>query len=968
VRTERFKGGFENYVDIRWKVAAWIFTVFTSLIIFVPSAKISANPIPVPSILMPEEYIDIEFTSIGGVIRAKVDGAYPFGNTGYGTVDMYYPVPPDSENVSVELDDEPLNWSYSQWTYPTIVGDWPMIQWIIYPAPQNFVIKTHYEHAVPALDNVYTLVYAMGTGKYLDYYSKQTTAYVTVRIGFAYENLKVYADNEPIDNYEITIKNGATILTLTRTSEQFQPLLEDLIITLDPLKSNPGGEQANSVENLLPTDDSHVTENQPNTVADSGQRYNMYVGWDEQVYLSERIYLKFDLSGIPGGSIIDSAVLKIYNKYSPSTGEPPYPSKTMIIEARSVSDDNWLESTITWNNAPPMEPTVLDSKTINRGFGDPPATPELWEWWSFDVTSYVASEFAGDKIVSIGLISQNEGTDDATVWFYSKDAFEDQPRVYLRVSYFGAPLIVSISPRKNTGNPGETLEYVVRVTNGTGAQDTFDLTVDSEWEASLPSSVGPVPDNSSANVTLTVTIPEIYGGEDEITVTATSRTDPNVSDNDSCTASSFPIYPSDDAYVIEDRPDQNTGSWGDVVVGTVIYHDNWENRRGYLKFDLGEKIPSGARIDNAYLSIFTHYGGENGYPYGDATLTVDAKRVEDDGWTENMITWNNAPPMGAFLDGQLIPPTNDQRYKFDVTSHVASDIIGGDRVISIGLVSEEQGQNKFVPFTAKESEYWEGQESYLILYYTVPTPLVSVSISPDNQDGEPGGTLTYTVTVTNNGDITDTYDLSASDTEVWGLSLSQDTVTLDSGENGSIILTVSIPGTAEMGTEDTVTVTATSQADPDVRDWDTCIARASLRVLVSISPDEGTGSPGDTVTFTVTVRNAGTATDTFSLQATDTAGWSPTVSPSTLTLNAGASGTATVTVTIPSGADVGASTTITVTASGTGYDDSTTCTAIMAEEEGLPMILIAIVVVVVIVVIIALMLLRVRRAAPTWTS
>ena len=257
MRTERFKGALKNYTGIYWKVAAGILAVFTSLIIFVPSAKVSANPIPIPSILMPEEYIDIELTSIDGVIRAKVDGAYPFWNAGYDTVDMYYPIPPDSENISVELDNEPLDWSYNPWMwYPTIVGVWPMICWNIYPAPQSFEIKTHYEHAVPVLDNVCTLVYAMGTGKYLEYYSKQTTAYVTVRIDFAHENLKVYADSEPIDNYDITVENGATILTLTRISNEFQPLLEDLILTfklIKPISILPSCQGGSPGENLYYT-------------------------------------------------------------------------------------------------------------------------------------------------------------------------------------------------------------------------------------------------------------------------------------------------------------------------------------------------------------------------------------------------------------------------------------------------------------------------------------------------------------------------------------------------------------------------------------------------------------------------------------------------------------------------------------------------------------------------------------------
>jgi len=241
VRIEKFKGVLLSTLVIASVVV---------LIIFALSAKVFANPIPVPPtpdppILMPEEYIDIELTSIDGVIRAKVDGAYSFWNWwDYDSIDMYYPVPPDSGNISVEWYDPdsmlfviwPLEWFYSGLMYPTIVGDWPMIQWTIDFAPQNFVIKTHYEHEVPVLDDVYTLVYAMRSGEYAPYWPPywpgQTTAYVTVRIDFIPKNLKVYAGSEPI-NYETTVEDGVTILTLTRTSDEFQPFLEDLIITFE---------------------------------------------------------------------------------------------------------------------------------------------------------------------------------------------------------------------------------------------------------------------------------------------------------------------------------------------------------------------------------------------------------------------------------------------------------------------------------------------------------------------------------------------------------------------------------------------------------------------------------------------------------------------------------------------------------------------------------------------------------------
>lgn len=229
-----------------------------------------------------------------------------------------------------------------------------------------------------------------------------------------------------------------------RTESFSAALLATLIITsftvflLAAATAKPlGADPDPAVEDILPTDDSHVNEGAPDAVTESGVKYNMYIGWDEQYYLSERLYLKFDLeNNIPSGSTIESAVLRLYNKYAPSIGESPFvPEKTIIIDARGVSGDNWDETTLTWNNAPSMGATVLDSQTIDKALGDPSDVPAEWEWWSWDVTSYVQNEFAGDNTVSIGLMSRNENTDDAVVWFYAKDADEGQPRPHLLVTY-----------------------------------------------------------------------------------------------------------------------------------------------------------------------------------------------------------------------------------------------------------------------------------------------------------------------------------------------------------------------------------------------------------------------------------------------------------------------------------------------------------------------------------------------------
>lgn len=100
-----------------------------------------------------------------------------------------------------------------------------------------------------------------------------------------------------------------------------------------------------------------------------------------------------------------------------------------------------------------------------------------------------------------------------------------------------------------------------------------------------------------------------------------------------------------------------------------------------------------------------------------------------------------------------------------------------------------------------------------------------ISISPDRLGGSPGGTLDYTVVVRNIGENVDTYDLTISDNENWGPTLSENLLeNVGPGENGTTTLTVKIPENAPLGAKDEITVTAISQSDNTVTDNDSCIA------------------------------------------------------------------------------------------------------------------------------------------------
>lgn len=241
------------------KVLAIVVPLFMFIVVLgmLFNASVHANPIPVPTLLMPNEYIDATISQINGVPWAIVDGEYPFENIGVNYVTMYYPVPPNSpaEKISVKIDDTSLSWSYCEppKMYPTVVGDFPMIQWDITPVPAIFTIKTHYEHPLPLINGNYSFLYASGTGRYLgDPYAEETTAYVKMYISYDVateeDQINVYTIANVSGNwiwnpanYDITPEAGKWKINLTLVSEPFAPLEEDTLVTIQSLPVDPVG-------------------------------------------------------------------------------------------------------------------------------------------------------------------------------------------------------------------------------------------------------------------------------------------------------------------------------------------------------------------------------------------------------------------------------------------------------------------------------------------------------------------------------------------------------------------------------------------------------------------------------------------------------------------------------------------------------------------------------------------------------
>jgi hypothetical protein len=102
--------------------------------------------------------------------------------------------------------------------------------------------------------------------------------------------------------------------------------------------------------------------------------------------------------------------------------------------------------------------------------------------------------------------------------------------------------------------------------------------------------------------------------------------------------------------------------------------------------------------------------------------------------------------------------------------------------------------------------------------FFLPQAIFGVTLPDDMaSNGMSGAVVTYTVQITNDGNVEDTFDLSLSG-NAWVSTLSVGEITLASGDSGVFFVWVTIREDAPNGADDTVIVTATSQGDPGQSD------------------------------------------------------------------------------------------------------------------------------------------------------
>jgi hypothetical protein len=216
----------------------------------------------------------------------------------------------------------------------------------------------------------------------------------------------------------------------------------------------------------------------------------------------------------------------------------------------------------------------------------------------------------------------------------------------------------------------------------------------------------------------------------------------------------------------------------------------------------------------------------------------------------------------------------------------------------------------------------------------------SFTALPAIVDVEPGGSVTYTLTLTNHDGATcspATFDLEHSGPDGWAQVLSAPSLTVAPGGTATATLTVTAPANATAGQRwFEVLVTRGGQYVHGAELEAVVICRKHAPT-VGFTPAVGTVEAGQPRAFTMTVTNTDNAAceaGTFLVGTTVPSGWTYSFSQASLTLAPGASGSVGLTLTPPETAAAGRYT-LSALASHTGADPGTGSFALDVTEPPL---------------------------------
>jgi N-acetylneuraminic acid mutarotase len=142
-------------------------------------------------------------------------------------------------------------------------------------------------------------------------------------------------------------------------------------------------------------------------------------------------YIKFSLGTIQNPY---SAKLRVYGRNNENTS-------SIVISAYGATNDSWVETSITHNNAPAVTTTVIGTVSVNN----------VAKYYDIDVTSFVKSQLAGDKIVTI--LVKDASNQNRYLSFRSREHTANKPQLLVQTPYTGtAATLQSVEYEEGTYN------------------------------------------------------------------------------------------------------------------------------------------------------------------------------------------------------------------------------------------------------------------------------------------------------------------------------------------------------------------------------------------------------------------------------------------------------------------------------------------------------------------------------------
>lgn len=278
-------------------------------------------------------------------------------------------------------------------------------------------------------------------------------------------------------------------------------------------------------------------------------------------------------------------------------------------------------------------------------------------------------------------------------------------------------------------------------------------------------------------------------------------------------------------------------------------------------------------------------------------------------WYQVSIRNNNSTGCGAqTFDLSATGPATGNTYLDLLPGNKVSLSPGQSTTVQLGLQSYTLADGTYpVTLTARDSNdstnASTGQASY-ILYSACTRAAPALTISPTSQSGAAGSTLKYQATLKNNhgeGCAASTFQLAQTLPTGFSGTLTPSSVSLSPGASTVIAWPVT-SSSNQPGATYSLKLTATDTAAPTYTASGQAsygIAPTSLSCVravptVSLSPTAQIGRPGDTLPYSVTVRNnnnSGCGTSTFRIAATRAAGLSGELPATSVSLGASASKT-----------------------------------------------------------------------------